>query len=82
MTNLQVRNMPEDLHRRLRLHARENNCTMSAVVLMAVQRELERWEWRKRLVQRPETDMGIPAAELLGEERSSATEELGEPLRG
>lgn len=82
MTNLQVRNMPEDLHRRLRLHARENNCTMSAVVLMAVQRELERWEWRKRLVQRPKTDLGIPAAELLGEERSSATEELGEPLRG
>ena len=53
MTNLQVRNMPDDLHERLRRHARESNCTMSAAVLTAVERELARWEWRKRLAQRP-----------------------------
>ena len=75
MRNLQVRNIPEDLHRRLCLHARENNCTMSAAVLLAIQRELERWEWKKRLAQQPKTDLGISAAELLAEERLSAAGE-------
>ena len=69
MANLQVRNMPDDLHERLRRHARDNNCTMSAAVLIAVERELERWEWRKRLAQRPRTDLGLEAATLLAEER-------------
>ena len=70
MANLQVRNMPDDLHERLRRHARENNCTMSAAVLTAVERELARWEWRKHLAQRPRTDLGVGAATLLMEERS------------
>ena len=69
MSNLQVRNIPDDLHERLRRHARENNCTMSAAVLIAVERELARWEWRKRLAQRPKTDLGVEAATLLVEER-------------
>ena len=70
MANLQVRNISDDLHDRLRRHARENNCTISAAVLSAVERELARGEWRKRLAQRPETDLGIEAAALLVEERS------------
>ena len=69
MGNLQIRNMPDDLHERLRIYARENNCTMGAAVLAAVERELERWEWRKRLALRPKTDLGIDAATLLAEER-------------
>ncbi len=81
MANLQVRNMPEDLHERLRLHAQENNCTMSAAVLIAIRRELERWEWKKRLAQRPRTDLGVPAAELLAEERASSIERMDESLR-
>ena len=68
MANLQVRNIPDDLHERLRRHARENNCTMSSVVLSAVERELARWEWRRRLAQHPTTDLGIAAATLLAEE--------------
>ena len=70
MANLQVRNISDDLHDRLRRHARENNCTISAAVLSAVERELARGEWRKRLAQRPETDLGVEAAALLVEERS------------
>ena len=70
MANLQVRNISDDLHDRLRRHARENNCTISAAVLTAVERELARWEWRKRLAQRPETDLGVEVAALLVEERS------------
>ena len=70
MANLQVKNMPDDLHERLRRHARENNCSMSDAVLIAVERELEKWEWRKRLAQRAKTDLGVEAAALLAEERS------------
>ena len=51
MANLQVKNIPEDLHERLRRHARENHCTLSASVLAALERELARWEWRKHLAQ-------------------------------
>ena len=51
--------MPETLHERLRRYALENNCTMRAVVLAAIERELKRrWEWRKRSSDlRPETDL-------------------------
>ena len=77
MANLQVRNMPDDLHERLRRHARENNCTMSAAVLTAVERELAMSEWRKHLAQRPRTDLGVDAATLLAEERSLRDAEPG-----
>ena len=76
MPNLQIHNMPEDLHRRLRLYAAEQNCTTSEAVIMAIQRELERWDWKKRLAQRPKTNLGIPVADLLAQERSSSIERL------
>lgn len=77
MANLQVKNIPEELHERLRRHARENHCTLSASVLAALERELARWEWRKRLAQRPKTSLGVAAAELLLEERSHRDLEMG-----
>lgn len=70
MANLQIRNMPDTLHDRLRRYARENNSTMRAVALNAIERELARWEWQKRLAQRPETDIGADAATILKEERT------------
>ena len=70
MPNLQVRNIPVALHERLRRHARQNNCTMSAVVLTAVERELARREWQDHLAQRPKTELGVEVATLLAEERS------------
>ena len=70
MPNLQVRNIPVALHERLRRHARENNCTMSAIVLTAVERELARREWQDHLAQRPKTELGVEVATLLAEDRS------------
>ena len=70
MPNLQVRNIPVALHERLRRHARENNCTISAVVLTAVERELARREWQDHLAQRPKTELGVEVATLLAEDRS------------
>ena len=77
MANLQVRNIPSGLHERLRRRARENNCSMSAVVLTAVERELDRGEWEEHLSRRPATDLGVEAAALLAEERSERDSEVG-----
>ena len=77
MANLQVKNIPDALHERLRRHARESNLTMSAVVLTALERELARREWRDRLAGRPETDLGVPASTLLAEARSARDAEIG-----
>ena len=76
MANLQVRNMPDVLHERLREHARERNCTMSAAVLDAIERELERWEWGKHLANRPTTDLRIDVASVIAEVRGLRDAEL------
>ena len=82
MANLQIKSIPDALHERLRRHARENNCTLSAAVLTAMERELARWEWCRHLAQRPETALGVEAATLLREERALRDPgESGEPLR-
>ncbi len=70
MANLQVKNMPDVLYERLRNYARDNNCTISAAVLTAVERELARGEWRERLALRPTTYLGTNAASLVAEERA------------
>ena len=76
MVNLQVRNIPEALHERLRRRARVNNSTMSAFVLTAVERELDRCEWQESLAERPRTDPGVPAVRLLAAERSARYMEM------
>ncbi len=75
VANLQVKNVPETLHERLRSYARENRSTISAAVLSAVERELAIWEWRRSLARRPETELGVDAATLIAEERSRRAEE-------
>ena len=67
MANLQVKNMPDTLHRRLREHAREHGHTMRDLVIAAIERELSRREWRERWEQRPVTDLDASAASLLDE---------------
>ena len=76
MADLQVRNVPEALHERLRQHARKRNCSMSAAVLEAIERELARWEWRERLASHPTTDLRIDATTLLAEARRQRDTEL------
>ena len=70
MANLQVKNIPDALHKRLRRHALENGCTMSSVVLTALERELARLDWQKRFAKHPTTNLGVDVATLLAEERA------------
>jgi plasmid stability protein len=69
MGNLQVKNVPADLHRRLRRTARRRGTTLREIVLQAVARELSHEEFAARLRRRRPVDLGRPAAELLREER-------------
>jgi plasmid stability protein len=75
MGNLQVKNIPDALHERLRRYARAHKCTLSDVVRAAVERELARREWHERMAQRPTTDLGVSAASLLEEERQQRGQE-------
>jgi plasmid stability protein len=76
MANLQVKNVPDTLHQRLRRYAQEHQCTLSDVVLIALERELARREWHDRLAQRPTTDLGVSAASLLAQERQQREQDL------
>ena len=75
--HLQVENVPDSLLDRLRRCAHETDRTVGAVVLAAVERELEAWEWRKRLARRSETDLGVDAATLIAEARAARDRRLG-----
>ena len=76
MANLQVKNVPDALHQRLRRYAQEHKCTLSDVVLIALERELARREWHERLAQRPTTSLEVSAASLLVQERQQREQDL------
>lgn len=75
--NLQVKNVPTELHERLRRHAHSIKSTMSDIVLAAIERELARHAWRERHTGRPSVDLGVSAASLLEEVRGTRHQELG-----
>jgi hypothetical protein len=60
----------------LRRYAQAHKCTLSDVVLIALERELARHEWQARLAQRPTTDLGASAASLLAQERQQREQDL------
>ena len=76
MANLQVKNGPDTLHQRLRRYAQEHKCTLSDIVLIALERELARREWHERLAQHPTTNLGVSAASLLAQERQQREQDL------
>lgn len=69
MSNLQVKNVPNDLYERLRSYADERNSTISAVVLSAVERELDKANMIKRLAERSSVELSSSSAELVRQER-------------
>jgi hypothetical protein len=76
MANIQVKNIPDKLHNRLRRYAREQDCTLGEIILEALEREAERREWHKRFSKRPTTRLGASAAELLDQERRQRDSDL------
>ena len=76
MTHLQIKNVPEALHQRLREYARQRQCTLSEIMLEALEHELVKSEFRSRLAKRTATELDVTAASLLEEERSQRDEDL------
>ena len=71
MANLQVKNLPSELHQKLVRRAKQQGRTIRDLVLDAVQREIDRTEFQDRLARRPPVDLGRPAARALGEVRAA-----------
>ena len=69
---IQIRNVPEALHRRLRVRAATEGISMSHFVLREVERALERpsrQELLEAIRSQPEAELDPSPAELLREER-------------
>ena len=77
MANLQVKNVPARLHRKIQAYAKRQSRTVRDVVLAAVVREIEREEFRARLARRAPVDLGRPAARALEEVRRERDRVLG-----
>jgi plasmid stability protein len=77
MANLQVKNVPEALHRKIRAYARRRGRTVRDVVLEAIGREIDREEFAARLAKRQPVDLGRPAARSLVEARAERDRDLG-----
>ena len=70
VANLQVKNVPDDVHRDLRRQADRQGRTVRDLVLEAVRRQLQRERFAERLLRRKSTDLGGSAAALLDEARA------------
>ena len=76
MANLQVKNVPKSLHKRLRFYARKRNCTLTTFVLEALKRELARSAFHERLKKRSPVDLRVSVASLLEKERRQREQEF------
>ncbi len=75
MRNLQVKNIPTELHRKLTALARARGRTLREIVLGAVEREVAQAEFRSRFAKRSSVRLGRPAATSLDEEREARERE-------
>jgi hypothetical protein len=76
MSNLQVKNVPEALHRRIRRLAKQEGKTVRDLILDAIDRSLVRAEWIERHRARERTTLRKTAAQSLDEARSDREREL------
>ena len=75
---IQIRNVPEQMHRRLKARAALEGVSMSQYVLAAVERALERPSRRDLLAAiraQPSADLDPPPAEVLRAERLARDEQ-------
>ena len=77
MANIQVKNVPDWLHERLREAARMQHRTLSDLILEALEREVAHLDFQRNLASRSEVDLGTTAALLLREVRAERDQELG-----
>lgn len=72
MANLQIKDLPDDVHDELRRRARQHGSTMRDYVLRLIlddQARPSRDDWLARLRARPRIDLDRPVADLLAADR-------------
>lgn len=69
MANLQVKNVPDQLHRKLNQRAKRQGRTVRDLVLEAVRREIARGDFHERLARRAPVELGGSVAEVVAEVR-------------
>lgn len=73
MGNIQVKNVPEDLHEQVRRRAAAEGTTVRDYLLGLIQRDLavpSMAEWLAELADDPPVEGVTPAAEVIAEERA------------
>jgi plasmid stability protein len=75
MANLQVKNIPDELQRKLQRYARREGRTLRDLVLEVLRREVSRREFRARLDKREPVELAEPAARTLERAREERTGE-------
>jgi len=69
---LQIRNVPDDVHRKLKIRAAKEGVTLSELLLREARRIAEAptlEEMRERLLSRPRVSLRTPPAGIVREER-------------
>ena len=72
MSNLQIKNVPEDLHAELRRRADARGMTLRDYVLDLLRRDVARpdmQEWLDRVASRPRVTLGESVVDIIHEER-------------
>lgn len=77
MANLQVKNVPDGLFRKIRQQAAREGKTIRELVLDAINAKLARDEFHARLSKRRPVSLARSAAELVDEARQERDRELG-----
>jgi plasmid stability protein len=77
MANLQVKNVPDDLFRKIRRHAEQEGRTIRDFVLEAVRAKIAREEFAARLRKRTPVQLDRPVAQSIADVRDERDRELG-----
>lgn len=81
---VQIRNMPEAMHRRLKAKAAQEGLSLSAYLLRELRRVADRPtddELRERIKRLPRIDLGAPAADIIREAREERAKHLDDVSR-
>lgn len=85
MSNLQIKNVPEDLHAELRRRADARGMTLRDYVLDLLRRDVARpdmQEWLDRVASRPRVTLGESVVDIIHEERRLREEQIDRAIRG
>jgi len=85
VSNLQIKNVPEDLHAELRRRAEARGMTLRDYVLEVLVREAGRpdmEQWLADVLARPRVTLGESVVDIVHEERRLREEQIDRAIRG